>query len=226
MPQTTTHQRKELKMETCERLKGRLRQPIIEYVKKGKKLPKFFSLTPNEKYEFFGKNFRDLSNYDQMEIIMSIENIHQPQRKKMAVMVAGALAENLAQVVVGFSVCHSQLDLFDHTNQGPIKKVPGLGVNIAMSNAIKWKSKKFIVPPDQDYDNDAGLDDFNDYLFIPSTMMKYESNLLFFIDRVKRYYKGKVLPAWCYHMEKVANAWTFVECKHSTEDYSKDECTL
>jgi hypothetical protein len=193
-----------------------MEHPIVEYVKKGKKLPKFFSLLPEIQYDYFGEKFRKLPIEEREAILENIQ-VHPPQRTKVATMFAATLKNDPEQIVIGFSVCHSSLDIFDHTNQGVIKKVPGIGVNIAMSNALKWQFKRFVFPAVEPRQNLESCVNFHDYLLIPSTMMKYGNTIADFIGRANRYYKGKILPEWCHHLLQVISGNQNCTCDCCTE---------
>jgi hypothetical protein len=200
-------------MEPSPRLNKKFEKPTIQYIMKGRKLPKFFTVPDELKIEYFSDKFYDLPAWEQVEILHNL-HITQPTRRKIGVLFAGVLAEDPKKVVVGFSLCHNTMDEFDMTNTGTLRKVKGLGLQIAMGNALRWSNKKYVMEPTQSPFSKI------EYLEIPEIVVNNKhSNLLNFLIRIKKRYKGKVLPEWCEHMLKVCNV-----CDCGCQQIEQDAC--
>jgi len=114
------------------------------------------------------------------------------------------------KIIIGFSLCHSKHDIFDHVDpvyvegkDGKInviaKKAPGLGLEIAKDRADKWKEK-------HTYDVINKLDDYPPVncpsVKIPQTIASYLPD---FLIGCMKYYKDKPLVDWArnFVVEKV-----------------------
>lgn len=85
-------------------------------------------------------------------------------------LVAGISPTNPDNVIIGFSLCHKNMDRYDYIENGRVR-VPGFGKKLAISRAIKWEEK-------------SNFD-------VPDSMSKPVQK---FIERCKKYYKDKNVP--------------------------------
>ena len=107
--------------------------------------------------------------------------------EKLGVMFADVYGDD---ILIGFSVCHSKLDKFDHVRETVIvidkdgketrvpalKRRPGFGVNVAKDRAEKWRG---VQHPNE--------------IPIPQIV---EKPLVEFLQKCERRYSGKNLVPW------------------------------
>jgi hypothetical protein len=74
------------------------------------------------------------------------------------------------KIIIGFSLAHKHLDVYNFVKG---RRVEDFGFGVAKERAAKWQNSTDISVPDS----------------IKPLVVK-------FIDRSRRYYKGKKLPAW------------------------------
>lgn len=110
-------------------------------------------------------------------------------KRREGVLFANSFKDN---IVIGFSLTHRTLDEF---NKVKGKKMEDLGITIATTRAYKWAEKSYGVIMREDFPT------VNDPLIvnIPPSIVP---NLERFIERAKKYYKGKQLPNWAKNIQQ------------------------
>jgi len=97
------------------------------------------------------------------------------KKEQIGVMVAGPTNDNPKKITFGFSLCHPKYDRFDWIKvNGGHQRKKHFGRELAIQRAIKWSK-------------------LNSAQFIP---YKIRNEAKLFIQRVKRYYKDKIVPSW------------------------------
>lgn len=111
-------------------------------------------------------------------------------RKKIGVMVAGINPDNHDEIRIGYSLCNTKLDKFDHVNwNGAHLKVENFGKKLAVNRAIKWQSRLYATSTNQYKSQERNMF----FVHIPQSIHK---DLKKFIRRAARYYQGARLPQW------------------------------
>ena len=91
------------------------------------------------------------------------------------------------KVIIGFSLCHSRYDEFDHINFGIVKQ-KDIGKKIAHRRAMKFRDCV------EYYVYDKPLEEnLNETVYIPATV---NAALVKFIYDCYKYYKDKTFPLW------------------------------
>ena len=93
------------------------------------------------------------------------------KNEKIAVFVAGIIEDDPDRIGIGYAICNPH-DLFDY-NPSTLQREPGFGKNIATDRCVKWADKPVIYVP-----------------------VKIQKQFKQFIERCKKYYKDKEMPAW------------------------------
>lgn len=108
-------------------------------------------------------------------------------RQKIGVMIACIDPMDEDKAIIGFSLCHAQLDDFDFINWGFHEK-KNHGKKIAHRRAIKWCDcvESFIYSKKLE-------ENFRETVYIPQTVHESLANFVF---NCYKYYRDKEFPTW------------------------------
>lgn len=107
--------------------------------------------------------------------------------QKVGVMIACIDPLDPDKAIIGFSLCHSRYDEFDHINFGLVKQ-KDIGKKIAHRRAIKYADYVEAVVYDKKLE-----ENFTETVYIPASVN--EALVKFVYDSYK-YYKDKEFPVW------------------------------
>jgi hypothetical protein len=107
--------------------------------------------------------------------------------QKIGVMIACINPLDPDKVIIGFSLCHSRYDEFDHINFGLVKK-KNIGKKIAHRRAIKYEDYAEALVYDQKLE-----ENLDGTVYIPASV---DQALVKFVYDCYKYYKDKEFPVW------------------------------
>ena len=108
-------------------------------------------------------------------------------KQKVGVMLACIDPLNPEKVIIGFSLCHTRYDEFDHINFGMVKQ-KDIGKKIAHRRAIKYGDYVEALVYDQKL-----AENLTGTVYVPASV---NLALVKFVYDCYKYYKDKEFPVW------------------------------
>lgn len=115
-----------------------------------------------------------------------VEFIRKGKGQKVGVMIACVDPLNPKKVLIGFSLCHTKWDSFDHINFGMVEQ-KNIGKKIAHRRAMKYRDYQDAVVYDDSLGDQEGI------VYIPASV---NIPLVKFMYDSYKYYKDKEFPLW------------------------------